>query len=68
MVSGQRSLSFDAISADSLVQSIDVSEPLPVDDAYITEDAGVQAPINNSPSVMAGFVASIRLHTVLERA
>ncbi|KAJ9098748.1 hypothetical protein QFC21_004396 [Naganishia friedmannii] len=46
----------------------DVSEPLPVDDAYITEAQGVQPWPEESPSVMAGFVASIRLHVVLERA
>lgn len=46
----------------------DVSEPLPVDDAYITEAQGVQPWPEESPSVMAGFVASIRLHVILERA
>ncbi|KAJ9126923.1 hypothetical protein QFC24_001154 [Naganishia onofrii] len=46
----------------------DVSEPLPVDDAYITEAQGVQPWPEENPSVMAGFVASIRLHVILERA
>jgi hypothetical protein len=51
-----------------IIIRLDVSEPSPVDDAYLDETRGILPQAMESASVMAGFVASVRLHVVLERA
>lgn len=39
-----------------------------MDDAYLHEEQGILPQAMESASVMAGFIASLRLHVVLERA
>lgn len=46
---------------------IELDEPAAVDDAYISVDQGIGSQPPDRPSVMAGFVAGVRLHMILER-
>lgn len=46
---------------------IDMDEPAAVDDVYISADGGIGTQPPDRPSVMAGFVAGVRLHMILER-
>ena len=54
------------IMADAQEQ-LDLDEPAAVDDVYISVDEGVGIQPFDRPSVMAGFVAAVRLHIILER-
>jgi hypothetical protein len=45
----------------------DLDEPVAVDDIYISAETGIGVQPLDRPSIMAGFVAAIRLHMVLER-
>lgn len=46
---------------------IELDEPAAVDDVYISVDQGIGTQPTDRPSVMAGFVAGVRLHMILER-
>ena len=50
------------------LRDLDLDEPAPVDDVFISVNAGVGIQPDDRPSLMAGFVAAVRLHMVLERA
>ena len=47
--------------------STDLDEPSAVDDIYISAETGIGVQPPDRPSVMAGFVAAVRLHMILER-
>lgn len=49
------------------LQDIELDEPAAVDDVYISVDRGIGTQPPDRPSVMAGFVAGVRLHMILER-
>jgi hypothetical protein len=49
------------------LQDIELDEPAAVDDVYISVDKGIGTQPPDRPSVMAGFVAGVRLHMILER-
>jgi hypothetical protein len=49
------------------LQDIELGEPAAVDDVYISVDKGIGTQPPDRPSVMAGFVAGVRLHMILER-
>lgn len=49
------------------LQDIELEEPAAVDDVYISVDKGIGTQPADRPSVMAGFVAGVRLHMILER-
>lgn len=49
------------------LQDIELEEPAAVDDVYISVDKGIGTQPPDRPSVMAGFVAGVRLHMILER-
>ena len=46
---------------------IDLDESSAVDDSYISAETGIGVQPPDRPSVMAGFVAAVRLHMILER-
>ncbi|ORY28987.1 fungal-specific transcription factor domain-domain-containing protein [Naematelia encephala] len=48
------------------LSDLDLDEPAAVDDVYISAEGGIGVQPDR-PSVMAGFVAAIRLHMILER-
>lgn len=46
---------------------IDLDEPSAVDDVYISVETGIGVQPPDRPSVIAGFVAALRLHMILEQ-
>ncbi|KAL1408094.1 hypothetical protein Q8F55_004897 [Vanrija albida] len=49
------------------LDDIQLDEPAAVDDVYISVEKGIGTQPPDRPSVMAGFVAGVRLHMILER-
>ena len=49
------------------LRDLDLDEPSPVDDVFITAEGGIGVQPDDRTSLMAGFVAAVRLHMVLER-
>lgn len=67
LCSGWRTLVSTLHQLDRRLMEVDLDEPSAVDDVYISVETGIGVQPPDSPSVMAGFVAAVRLHMILER-